>query len=93
MTYSRDGQTIKQFRAVRPTTKHMAARALPRASAGNAQRFLTALVQTMLFPVADVAAKLLKHGLLHDYGRTQMGLDCRTPNEGPVRIEKAACPD
>ncbi len=54
MTYSRDGQTIKEFRVVRPSTKHMAGRAFLRALAGNAQRFLTALAQTMPFPVAHL---------------------------------------
>ena len=54
MTYSRDGQTIKEFRAVCPTTRHMVTRVFSRATAGNARRFLTAMIEAMPFPVASI---------------------------------------
>ena len=54
MTCSRDGQVLKEFRAVCPTTRHMVARVFSRATAGNARRFLTAMVEAMPFPVASV---------------------------------------
>ncbi len=54
MTYSRDGRVLKEFRAVCPTTRHMVARVFSRATAGNAGRFLAAVVENMPFPVASI---------------------------------------
>ena len=42
MTYSRDGRTLKEFRAVCPVSKFMATRVFSRATANNAKRFLAA---------------------------------------------------
>ena len=54
MTYSRDGQVLKEFRAVCPVSKFMVARVFSRATAGNAKRFLLAMVEAMPFPVASM---------------------------------------
>ncbi len=54
MTHSRDGRALKEFRAVCPVTKFMAARVFSRATAGNAKRFLEAVVEAMPFPVASI---------------------------------------
>ena len=40
MTFSRDGQTIKEFRAICPLSRFMVARVFSRATAFNARRFL-----------------------------------------------------
>ena len=54
MTHSREGRTLKEFRAVCPTTKHMVARVFSRATAANAKRFLMAMVEAMPFPAASI---------------------------------------
>ena len=54
MTYSRDGQTLKEFRAVCPTTRHMVARVFSRATANNAKRFLQTMAKAMPFPIASI---------------------------------------
>ena len=54
MTYTKDGRTLKEFRAICPTTKHMVARVFWRATANNAKRFLRAMVEAMPFPVASI---------------------------------------
>ena len=54
MTYSRDGRTLKEFRAVCPVSKFMATRVFSRATANNAKRFLAAMVEAMPFPVASI---------------------------------------
>ncbi len=54
MTYSRDGRALKEFRAVCPVTKFMAARVFSRATAGNAKRFLEAALEAMPFPVRSI---------------------------------------
>ena len=54
MTYSRDGRALKEFRAVCPVTKFMAARVFSRATAGNAKRFLEAVLEAMPFPVRSI---------------------------------------
>ena len=54
MTYARDGQTIKEFRAVCPVTRFMATRVCARATAGNAKRFLLDLLDTLRFPLASI---------------------------------------
>ena len=51
MSYARDGDTIKEFRAVCPVTKFMAMRVCARATAGNARRFLLDLLDTLPFPL------------------------------------------
>ena len=43
MSLSRDGQHLKEFKAVSPIGKHMVARAYARATAHNAERFLGAV--------------------------------------------------
>ena len=54
MTYSRDGETIKEFRAVCPVSRFMVTRVHSRATAGNAARFLAEVVEAMPFPVASI---------------------------------------
>ena len=54
MTVSRDGQPFKEFRAVDPVSRVMVCRVFSRASAGNAKRFLEAVLADMPFPVQSV---------------------------------------
>jgi len=54
MTFSADGQTLKEFRAVCPTSKFMVARVFSRATAGNARRFLLELVDALPFPLRSL---------------------------------------
>ncbi|MCY3705990.1 MAG: helix-turn-helix domain-containing protein [Gammaproteobacteria bacterium] len=54
MTYARDGQTVKEFRAICPVTKFMATRVYARATAGNARRFLLDLLGTLPFPLRSI---------------------------------------
>jgi hypothetical protein len=54
MTVSRDGQTLKEFRAVCPTSRVMVSRVFSRATARNAARFLDAVLRDMPFPVGSV---------------------------------------
>ena len=51
MTYVRDGQTIKEFRAICPITKFMTTRVDSRATVGNARRFLMDLLKALPFPL------------------------------------------
>ena len=52
MTVSRDGQTLKEFRAVCPVTRRMLSRVCSAATAFNARRFLHALLDFM--PVVSI---------------------------------------
>ena len=54
MSVSRDGGTIKEFRAVCPVSRFMATRVYSRATARNASRFLLEVVEAMPFPVASI---------------------------------------
>ena len=54
MSYTRDGGTLKEFRAVCPVTKFMVARVYARATAGNARRFLLDLLDTLPFPLLSI---------------------------------------
>ena len=54
MTCSRDGQTLKEFRALCPVSKFMVARVYSRATAGNARRFLSDVVGALPFPLRSV---------------------------------------
>ena len=54
MTYSCEGQTLKEFRAVCPVSKFMVTRVYSRATAGNARRFLSALVDVLPFPLRSL---------------------------------------
>ena len=54
MTCTRDGRTIKEFRAVCPVSKFMVARVHSRATAGNAARFLAEVVEAMPFAVSSI---------------------------------------
>ena len=54
MTYARDGRTLKEFRAVCPVSKFMIARVCPRATAGNAERFLADLLEAAPFPIRSI---------------------------------------
>ena len=54
MTVSRDGQSLKEFRAVDPVSRVMVCRVFSRASAGNAKRFLEAALADMPFPVQSI---------------------------------------
>ena len=54
MTFSRDGQTLKEFRAICPVSKFMATRVFSRATAVNAKRFLTAMLEAMPFPIQSI---------------------------------------
>ena len=54
MTYARDGQTLKEFRAVCPVSRFMVTRVYSRATAGNARRFLMDLVGALPFPLLSI---------------------------------------
>ena len=54
MTVNRDGQTLKEFRAVDPVSRVMVCRVYSRATARNAQRFLEAVLADTPFPVRSV---------------------------------------
>ena len=54
MTFSRDGQTIKEFRAVCPASRFMVARVFSRATAFNARRFLADVVEAFPAPLQSV---------------------------------------
>lgn len=54
MTVSRDGQTLKEFRAVDPVSRLMVCRVFSRATAANAKRFLAEVAGDMPFPVRSV---------------------------------------
>ena len=54
MTCSRDGQSLKEFRAVCPVSKFTASRVFSRATAGNAKRFLEAAAGAMPFPIKSI---------------------------------------
>ena len=54
MTFSRDGRTIKEFRAVCPVSRFMVARVFSRATAFNARRFLDAVVESFPAPVLSI---------------------------------------
>jgi len=54
MTVSRDGQTLKEFRAVCPLSKVMVSRVFGRATARNAARFLKDVLRDMPFPIRSV---------------------------------------
>ena len=58
MTVSRDGQTLKEFRAVCPISKVMVARVFSRATARNARRFLDTVRRDLPFPVRSINALL-----------------------------------
>ena len=54
MTCSRDGQSLKEFRAVCPISKFAASRVFSRATAGNAKRFLESAIAAMPFPIKSI---------------------------------------
>ncbi len=54
MTYTCEGRTLKEFRAVCPVSRFMVARVFTRATAGNARRFLGDLVGALPFPVLSI---------------------------------------
>ena len=54
MTVSRDGQTLKEFRAVDPVSRVMVCRVFSRAAAGNAKRFLAEVVRDMPFKASSI---------------------------------------
>ena len=54
MTVNRDGQTLKEFRAVDPVSRVMVCRVHARATARNAQRFLAAVLADMPFAVQSL---------------------------------------
>ena len=54
MTYLRDGQAIKEFRAICPVTRFMTTRVYSRATAGNARRFLMDLLAAVPFPLLSI---------------------------------------
>ena len=54
MTYVRDGQTVKEFRAICPVTRFMTTRVYSRATAGNSRRFLMDLLETLPFPLLSI---------------------------------------
>lgn len=56
MTVSRDGQVLKEFRAVDPVTRIMVCRVFSRATARNARRFLDAVLAEMPFKVSSLQA-------------------------------------
>ena len=54
MTFSRDGRTIKEFRAVCPLSRFMVARVFSRATAFNARRFLDDVVEALPVPLQSI---------------------------------------
>ena len=84
MTFSRDGQTIKEFRAICPVSRFMVARVFSRATAFNARRFLDCDLT-----VKAVSTKLLKHEFFYNYQRPHSALDYLSPNEYLVAREAA----
>ncbi len=56
MTCTGGGQSLKEFRAVCPVSTFMVARVCSRATAGNARRFLTALVDALPYPPRSLQA-------------------------------------
>ena len=54
MTFSRDGQTIKEFRAICPVSRFMVARVFSRATASNARRFLNEVVDAFPVPLESI---------------------------------------
>ena len=54
MTFSHDGQTIKEFRAICPVSRFMVARVFSRATAFNAKRFLDAVLKDMPATVQSI---------------------------------------
>ena len=54
MTICRDGRTLKEFRAACPTGKFMTARVYSRATAGNAKRFLEAVIEDLPYPLKSI---------------------------------------
>ena len=54
MTFSRDGQTLKEFRAICPVSRFMVASVFSRATAFNATRFLDDVVEALPAPLRSV---------------------------------------
>ena len=54
MTYTRDGRTLKEFRAICPVTKFMVSRVRSRATARNAGRFLDEALAAFPFAVSSI---------------------------------------
>ncbi len=54
MTVSRDGSSIKEFRAIRPVSRFMVARAFSRATAATAARFLAVVAEALPVPLESV---------------------------------------
>ena len=54
MTVSRDGDTIKEFRAVCPVSKQMVTRVYSCATANNARRFLNAVLEDLPHPLLSI---------------------------------------
>ena len=54
MTFSRDGQTLKEFRAICPLSRFMVARVFSRATAFNARRFLNDVVEALPVPLRSI---------------------------------------
>ena len=54
MTFSRDGQTIKEFRAICPLSRFMVARVFSRATAFNARRFLDDVLEVLPVPLQSI---------------------------------------
>ena len=54
MTISRDGSSIKEFRAICPVSRFMVARAFSRATAFNAARFLAVVAEALPVPLESV---------------------------------------
>ena len=54
MTYTLNGQSLKEFRAACPVSKFMATRVYSRATAGNAKRFLLDILGELPFPLISI---------------------------------------
>ena len=78
-TTPRNGQTIKEFRAICPVTKFVATRVYARVTAANARRFLLAQF--------EVAWQALRHPATRP--PPNASLACQIPNEYPVVLEAA----
>lgn len=54
MSVSRDGITLKEFKAACPISKHLVVRVYSRATAGNARRFLQAVQDDLPYPLRSI---------------------------------------
>ncbi len=94
MTFSRDGQTIKEFRAVCPASRFMVARVFSRATAFNARRFLDDVVEALPVPLRSVqvdgGSEFMRHSWRSELRGRMPGARHRTPRPAaaPPAVER-----